>query len=283
MKYDNLLKTIFHEAMPSVLRVLRCAPIAEYLSVEFPSRPKLVAGVVARLADGRILHLEFQLTNDPRMHWRCYHYFGAIQERWEEEEVVQVVIYLGNGPVTMKREIKRKRLDYSYDILDMHQLVPEIFLKSHGDSERVLALLCDSQDPRKTIRQVLASWKHLSRQELLENIDRLRTLAQLRGTEIIAKEGIEQMPLEFDITKSIFFKEGEQHGLKVGLRTGLKQGRKKGEATALARVLTRLLEQRFGPVSETVHERVTKAAIRQLEIWALRAPKARKLKDVFAD
>ena len=80
MKYDNLLKTIFYDAMPLLLRALHCAPVAEYLNIEFPSRPKMVADVVARLADGKILHLEFQLTNDPRMHWRCYHYRGVIQE-----------------------------------------------------------------------------------------------------------------------------------------------------------------------------------------------------------
>jgi hypothetical protein len=78
VKYDNLLKTLFHDTMLGLLRTLDCAPVVEYLTVEFPFRPKMVADVVARLADGKILHLEFQLTNDPRMHWRCYHYYGAI-------------------------------------------------------------------------------------------------------------------------------------------------------------------------------------------------------------
>ena len=69
MKYDNLLKTIFYDSMPAFVRMLGCAAAAEFLTVEFPVRSKLGEDAVVRLVDGKILHLEFQLTNDPRMHW----------------------------------------------------------------------------------------------------------------------------------------------------------------------------------------------------------------------
>ena len=95
MKYDNLLKTIFFDAMPALLRLLHCAPVVQYLNVEFPPRHKMVADVVALLADGKILHLEFQVTNDPDMLWRCYHYFGSISQMWPKADVIQVVVYLG--------------------------------------------------------------------------------------------------------------------------------------------------------------------------------------------
>ena len=36
------------------LRLMRRAPVAEYLNVEFPPKRKMVADVVARLEDGRI-------------------------------------------------------------------------------------------------------------------------------------------------------------------------------------------------------------------------------------
>ena len=65
MKYDNLLKTIFFDAMPALLRLLHCSPVVEYLNVEFPRKHKMVADVVALLKDGRILHLEFQVKNEP--------------------------------------------------------------------------------------------------------------------------------------------------------------------------------------------------------------------------
>ena len=259
MKYDNLLKTIFFDAMPMMLRALHCAPVAEYLSVEFPERPKMVADVVARLADGRILHLEFQLRNDPRMHWRCYHYFGAIQEQWEDAEIIQIVIYLGNGPVQMKREIRRPHLDYRYEIVDVRGIEASVFLDSPNDAERVLAVVCESEDPRATIRQVLASWRHLPDKALIENIDRLKVLSNLRGTAIIAKEEIERMPFDLDMSTSIFHVEVE------------------------AALLAHLLESKFGPLAPAVRQRIRKASKEEIEDWSIRVLSASDLDDVFLD
>ena len=262
MKYDNLLKTIFYDAMPGMIRALGWPPVVEYLSVEFPAQPKMVADVVARLSDGRILHLEFQVANDPRMHWRCYHYFGAIQEQWEDAEVIQVVIYLGNGPMSMTSAIRKPpSLDYRFQIVDIHRIPAEAFLTSPNDAERVLAVLCESADPRETIHRVLASWRHLSDQVLLENVDRLRTLSQLRGFEIIALEELKQMPFDLDITESITFKMGQ--------------------ALGEARLFTRHLERRFGPLPESLSARIATASTEQIEIWDDREPNAHGLNDIF--
>jgi hypothetical protein len=263
VKYDSLLKTIFLEAMPALVSALKCAPIAEYLTIEFPPRPKMIADVVARLADGRILHLEFQLSNDPRMHWRCYHYFGAIQEQWEESEVIQVLIYLGNGPMQMKGRIERRSLNYWFEIVDMCQIEASVFLDSPNDAERVLALLCESTDPRAIIRGVLASWKHLTDKVLLENLDRLKTLSHLRGTEIIAVEEIERMPFDLDMTTSISYK--------------------KAAASGEARLLTLLLESQFGPLPESIRHRIDQGSTDDIEAWGIRALRARQFDEVFTD
>ena len=261
VKYDNLLKTIFMEAMPTLLKALHCAPVLELLSVEFPERAKMVADIVARLADGKILHLEFQLTNDPRMHWRCYHYFGAIQEQWEDSEVIQVVVYLGNGEMTMKPIINKPSCKYHYQLVDIREIPPGFFLNSPEDSERVLALLCNSADPRDTIRRVLGSWRHLTDKRLLENIERLRTLSQLRKTEIIAIEEIDQMPFELDITESVTYKMGEARGG--------------------ANSLTLILEALFGPLPASAHDRIAQASKDEIAQWLLRAVRANSLTDVF--
>ena len=273
MKYDNLLKSIFYDAMPRLLQALHCAPVVEYLSVEFPTQDKQVADVVARLADGKILHLEFQSTNHPRMHWRCYHYFGAIQELWEEAEVVQVVVYFGNGPMRMRNRIDKGRTQHSFDIVDMKEIPAEVFLDSPSDSERVLALLCQSSDPRETIRRVLGSWKHLSEKELLNNIDRLKTLCLLRGRGIMVGEEVERMPfsIEAEMRDSIFFKDA------------CKLVYKDAEAPAMAKLLTKLLEHRFGPLPEREQQLLACASTEQLEAWAIRATDVHRLEDVFTN
>jgi hypothetical protein len=274
VKYDNLLKTIFYDAMPALVRLLKCAPVAEYLTVEFPERPKLVADVVARLADDKILHLEFQLNNDARMHWRCFHYYGTIQELWDDAEVIQVVVYLGRGPLDMKCEIRRPRCEYRFEILAMRDVPAAVFLDSANDAERVLALLCDSGDPRETIRKVLASWKGLPDRELLENVDRLRLLSQLRGYEIIAIEELERMPFDLvDETQSIIYKRGEARGEA--------RGAARGETQGMAEVLTLLLEHRFGAIPEAFHQKLAAGSKEQLRQWTACVVEARDLNDIF--
>ena len=262
MKYDNLLKTIFFDAMPALLRVLGCAPVVEYLSIEFPRKHKMVADVVARLEDGRILHLEFQVKNDPEMHWRCYHYYGAIQQRWPEAEVIQVVVYLGSEPLTMVSSIKRRKCRYSYDILNMQEVPARVFLRSPKSAERALAAVCKSANPRATIRAILASWKSLPENELRENIQRLTTLSQLRKSEILAEEEVERMPFDLDITENEIYKIG-------GVQT-------------TRRLLAKLLERRFGPLSSTHRKRLVEADQAQLDHWFDLSTTAQTLREVFA-
>ena len=101
-QYDVTLKAILQNAMPGLLRLLGLpgGPV-EYLTVEFPVREKLLPDLVVRLADGRILHIELQARNDPEMEWRCLDYFRVISRRWKDTTIVQVVVYLGDGPMTM--------------------------------------------------------------------------------------------------------------------------------------------------------------------------------------
>ena len=265
MKYDILLKTIFLDAMPALLRLLKCAPVVEYLTVEFPRKHKMVADVVALLADGRILHLEFQVRNDPKMHWRCYRYFGVISERWPKAEVIQVVIYLGRDPLTMQSRIRKQTCKFHHDILNMQDVPARVFLNSPRSAERALAVVSKSSDPRATVRRILASWKSLPENELGENIDRLRTLSQLRENEIMAVEEVQRMPFDLDITESAIYKMGQVQGITDGKR----------------QTLSRMLERRFGPLPATIRKRINQSKQEQLERWIDQSTTAQELSGVF--
>ena len=251
--------------MPALLRLLDCAPVVEYLSVEFPRKHKMVADVVARLADGRILHLEFQVKNDPGMHWRCFHYFGAIQQRWPLADVIQVVIYLGSDPLTMQSSVDKPTCRFSFDILNMQEVPAQVFLDSPRSAERVLAVVSKSADPRATIRRILASWKKLPENELRENVDRLRTLSQLRKREIMAIEEVKHMPFELDITESEIYKMGQVQGIAEGAR----------------QVLVRFLEKRFGPLTRADKKRIGTGSQTDLDQWTDRSVTAGTVAEVF--
>jgi len=246
--------------------LLGLPPVAEYLTVEFPLRQKVLPDLVVRLVDGRILHIELQSKNDSKMHWRCLDYWRAIAEQWLDGEIVQVVIYLGDGPMTMLSTIARGRTEFAFDILSLKDVEAKTFLESESEEERMLAVLCHSEDPRATIVEILRSWKHLPTKELSENMRDLLVLSQLRKQDTIVGEESSAMPIEIDISENAVFK------------LGAKQGEVRGEA----KVLTRLLERRFGTLPDTARTRIESADVESLDRWVDRLDGAETLDAVFA-
>ena len=166
----------------------------------------------------------------------------------------------------MLPEIKRDRLSFEYDVLCMHEVQAREFLGSESDDERILAVLCASDDPRATIRAILGSWRHLPAKELSEKIQDLQVLSQLRNRDTMVIEESSAMPIEIDITQNAMFKWGEEKGVAQG------EGKQ----------LIKFLENKFGPLSEAVRGRIAAADIARLDLWTDRSFRAATLDDVFA-
>ena len=75
------------------------------------------------------------------------------------------------------------------------------------------------------------------------------------------------MPLDIDMSESIWAIQGTERGLK------------QGEAQMLLRQLNHL----FGPLATSVQDRLSQATKEQLEDWSLRTLRAQSLADVFGD
>ena len=118
------------------------------------------------------------------MLWRCYHHSGTISQWWPNAEVLQFVVYLGSGALKMEWAVKKPMCQHWFEIIDLQEVPAEVFLEFPRDAERILAVVSKSEDPRATIRKMLESWKGMPQNELQENLERLRTLSQLRKNEI---------------------------------------------------------------------------------------------------
>jgi hypothetical protein len=156
-QYDVRLKSILHRAMPRLFQLLGLPPVAEYLTVEFPLHQKILPDLLVRLVDGRILHLELQSKNDVRMIWRCLEYWQVIAEQWLDGDIIQVVIYLGDSPMSMESKIERGRTRHEVDILSLQDVDATAFLESESEGERMLAVLCTAMTPGL---RSLKSWGH---------------------------------------------------------------------------------------------------------------------------
>jgi predicted transposase YdaD len=291
MRYDVRLKAIFQEAMPGLLRLLGLPAAVEYLTVEFPTRNKSLPDLVVRLVDGSILHIELQSKNDSQIVFRCLEYWLAIARQWPGARIHQVMIYLGNDPLTMQSSLDREELWYRFTTLNLQDIPASVFLDSGSDGEKTLAILCQTDDPVRTISQILGAWKHLPPKDLRERLESLTVLSQLKKRDTIVKEVVATMPIEIDITENAFYKDalarGEAKGRALGEARGVALGEARGEARGQAKgeakLLSRILERRFGQLPEPIRYRIASADIDTLDHWADRLDVATTLDAIFSD
>lgn len=106
----------------------------------------------------------------------------------------------------------------------------------------------------------------------------LRNLEKERKMEWISPQEQSFMDKGWEKGLKKGLKQGLEKGLETGRQDGLEQGRKEGARALLERLLTR----RFGPLPKTVHGKLAKASLAQLEAWSDVLPEAESLKQVFA-
>ena len=103
-------------------------------------------------------------------------------------------------------------------------------------------------------------------------------LQDLHEVEAMLAERVKEWTEEW---KRQGLQEGIQQGLQQGLQQGVQQGMQQGLRQGEAAVVLRLLECRFGPLDETVRQRIQAAGAETLLLWGERALTAQTLADVF--
>jgi len=93
--------------------------------------------------------------------------------------------------------------------------------------------------------------------------------------------------------EQLFINKGEKKGLQKGMKKGLEQGRhegllrgreqglEQGWKEGAAALLERQLTQRFGPLPQTVRDKLAKASVAQIGTWSDALPRAQSLKQIF--
>jgi predicted transposase YdaD len=78
-----------------------------------------------------------------------------------------------------------------------------------------------------------------------------------------------------------YIEEGRQEGRAEGRQEGLHEGLQKGERKGLQMALLMLLEERFGPASPTVVQRIEESSSAEVEHWMRRILTARSPEDLL--
>jgi DNA-binding MarR family transcriptional regulator len=135
--------------------------------------------------------------------------------------IYQQIFYLGSRNSKFKTEMEHEFLTFRYNLVDFKTIPYREFLQSDKPEEIILAILGDFEKRKATeiAEQILRKINTLKiRNEIkLKSVKQLEVLSGLRNLQEIIDILIPKiMPLEYDITKDIRYKQGQEKGMEIG-------------------------------------------------------------------
>jgi hypothetical protein len=233
-EYDVVFKLIL-QSVDLTIRELG-GPPARWLNVELPEVRNTRVDLLGETAAGELIHIELQSTNDPDMPLRMAEYCLRVRRNFRKFPQ-QILVYLGDAPLTMASELNGPKLSYSYRIVDIRDLDGARLLASPRVGDNIVAILTSLPDRRATVRRILKRIAGLGPGQHEAMLRRLSILAGLRNLGQIVKEEATKMPITDDIM---------DHDL---IGPTAKQ--------AALEVLRPQMEERFGPIPAWAEERLS--------------------------
>ena len=162
-----------------------------------------------------VVHIEIQNDNHAQMHLRMHRYYSDILFLYEDYKISQYMVYIGKPKCNMKSEIKRDKIDYSYDIIDIRDIPCESFLYSDDPSALVLAMLCDfeGKDTQMIVNTILKRLRELNDSREYDNyIKMVNVFSTNRNLEQEVKKGMKMLTV--NIEKTPIYQIGAERGAK---------------------------------------------------------------------
>jgi hypothetical protein len=157
MKYDIVLKDLLYDMPTRFIYVISGMKAVELLNVEPPEVRRRNPNLLLLLDDDSILHIELQTYNDVRIAERMLEYKVLIKSRYEDREVRQVVVYVGDDKMRMKDSIKWEGLSYSFRLMDIREVDCEDMVRSDYISDIIIGGLCSVRDEDRYVERLLSA------------------------------------------------------------------------------------------------------------------------------
>jgi predicted transposase YdaD len=279
--YDGTLKQLLQTSAASVLRQLTGMTITRWLSAEIPRVKTMRADLLGETADGHLIHIELQASNDPLMALRMAEYALLIYRKYARYPR-QIVLYVGAPPLRMPASLTEPDAEnpdfvFKYRLIDIRDLDGADLLASPHIKDNVLAILTRWQDKVDVIRQILARIAKLKGLERRAALAVFLIISELRLLASTIEEEAEKMPILLDIMDHSVIGPA----IRKGLQQGLEQGRQEGRKQALQGTLARMIKRKFGSLPTRVKSRLAKLSEPELDDLALRLLDASTLEELF--
>jgi geranylgeranyl pyrophosphate synthase len=259
-EYDVALKSVIRRLSGGVLQALTGYAIDRWHNVELPEVRTLRADMIGETADGSLVQLELQSTNDADMALRMAEYALAVYRHFRQFPR-QVVLYVGGAPLRMPASIAGHSLAFRCRVVDIRELDGDAWLGSSNVEESLIAVLMRLKDERAAIRSILGRIAESEPGPRKTAIRELIILAGLRQLGAIIEQETKRMPILDDIM--------DHDLLGPAIRRGI-------EST-----VTQLIEKRFGKVPAWAQKRLDAMSARELQAVAVLMLDARSLEDLL--
>jgi hypothetical protein len=272
--YDVALKLLLQgSAKRTVEAVTEGTAIEVWVAGEQPkvqNVENLRPDLVGKTAVGDVVHVELQSRNDVKMPLRMAEYCLGIVRR-HETFPSQIVLYVGEAPLRMEKELRGPKMSFEYRLMDIRELDGEVLLDSPFVGDNIIAILARLRDEKSAVRRIVARIAGLAGHERDEALGQLMILAGLRRLGPLVEEEATQMPiteniLEHEVLGPVYYK---------GRKEGLEEGERNGER----KILRVMMEQRFGPMPGWAEERLASRSAAEIEDMAARLLDAQSLED----
>ncbi|MBF0592564.1 MAG: Rpn family recombination-promoting nuclease/putative transposase [Nitrospirae bacterium] len=227
-KYDITLKDIIKDVPQRFLKLLTGYEAYKFIDIQFPDVQVRYVDIAFETADGNIVQIELQSTNDNAMLKRMYLYSAFIYNQYDRLPI-QFVLYVGNKPLNMETNMEFGLIKYAYKLIDMRNVDGNQLIDSDDPDDNVLAILCKIDDPDVTIKKILDKFYPLPPREREDYIRKLLYLSGLKNLTYKVKEEVLNMPITIDLDEYEVFKDVFTKGELKGRQEGRQEGRLEGE------------------------------------------------------
>ena len=271
-EYDVTLKGALRRLAGSVLRPLSGLDVSLWHNVELPVVRSRRVDMLGETADGTLLHIELQSTNQAGMAQRMLDYASAINWRFGSFPR-QLVLYVGAARLRMNGDLKTHSLTFHCRIVDIRELDGERLLASRRVEDNVIAVLAHLSDERAAIQRILRKIAACAPRRREAMFTELMLLAGLRKLGWVILQEAKQVPILADIMDHDVLGPERRRGIKLGREQGLQEGERL--------LLLRMIARRFGPVKPALRKRIEAVPASKIEAIAVRLFEAASIDELL--
>ncbi|MFN7924538.1 MAG: DUF4351 domain-containing protein [Bryobacteraceae bacterium] len=290
-RYDVTAKLLLGRPRSVVFPRLFGGDVKHWHNVELPQVENKRSDMVPETVNGEIGYLEIDSQNERDLPRRMCGNYMEMEDRFPNNVVNPVLLYIGCDPVRHKTPYEKNRLKFDYDLIDAHGFSGAELLAAPDLEDNMLALLASDADRERVISVVLEKLAAIQgrqredmalmfvilgglrkvEQEIIERAKTMVTMADLMANKVLGP--VLQDRLD----------EGERRGVERGRAEGRAEGLQTGRKTGECTLLIAQMERRFGALSPAAKQRIEQASEEQLMRWGIDLLTARSLEELLGN